>query len=92
MHQQHGRKTSTLKKRSKSKNIKAVNLVSTDKKQAPTQFRKNISDKIKLPKKKINIINSSNYEDEQFRGSLPGLSGKKVLQRFAPLLSENQKI
>ena len=40
------------------------------------------------------MVNNPNnlLEDESFRGSLPGLSGKKVLQRFAPLLSENQKI
>ncbi len=56
-------------------------------------MKKNISDVIKVPKKKLNIVNSSNFLDEEtFRGSLPGLSGKKVLQRFAPILSENQKI
>jgi hypothetical protein len=29
---------------------------------------------------------------ENLRGSLPGLPGKKVLQRFEPMLSENQRI
>lgn len=46
-----------------------------------------------MPKKKFSIVNSSNFmEEEAFRGSLPGLSGKKVLQRFAPILSQHQKI
>lgn len=41
-----------------------------------------------MPKKKFSIVSNSNFiEEETFRGSLPGLSGKKVLQRFAPLLS-----
>lgn len=31
--------------------------------------------------------NSLNFEDEGYRGSLPGISGKKALQRYAPLLS-----
>jgi hypothetical protein len=51
-------------------------------------MKKNISEVIKMPKKKFSIVNSSNFmEEEAFRGSLPGLSGKKVLQRFAPILS-----
>ena len=41
----------------------------------------------------MNLISgSNNKEDEPLKGSLPGFSGKKVLQRFAPLLSENQKM
>ncbi len=57
------------------------------------QVKKNASDRLKKPKKKLTAINSSNFmEEEGIRSSLPGLSGKKVLQRFAPMLSENQKI
>ena len=57
-------------------------------------IHKNTSETIKPLKKKFNnlMINSSLIDGEIFRSSLPGLSGKKVLQRFAPLLSENQKI
>jgi len=41
-----------------------------------------------MPKKKIGIINHSNLiENDSLTGSLPGISGQNVLQRFAPLLS-----
>lgn len=60
--------------------------MATDRK--ASNVKRNVSDKIKMPKKKMTVINSSNFmEEETLRTSLPGLSGKKVLQRFAPLLS-----
>lgn len=78
------------KKRSKSKQLKDTLQTSQRK---SSQVKKNVSDVIKAPKKKLTVVNNSYFLDEEsFRGSLPGLSGKKVLQRFAPLLSENQKI
>ena len=73
------------KKRSKSKQLKETPQSSRRKN---SQVKKNVSDVIKAPKKKLSVVNNSYFLDEEsFRGSLPGLSGKKVLQRFAPLLS-----
>jgi hypothetical protein len=44
-------------------------------------------------KKKVALIDQTHLvEEDGLRGSLPGLSGKKVLQKYAPMLSENQKI
>jgi dual specificity tyrosine-phosphorylation-regulated kinase 2/3/4 len=43
-------------------------------------------------KRKLGGDESIRAEEEGLRGSLPGLSGKKVLQKFAPMLSEHQKI
>jgi hypothetical protein len=55
--------------------------------------QKNDSDKLKKMKKKIPLIEQTHLiEEDGLRGSLPGISGKKVLQKYAPMLSENQKI
>ena len=71
----------------------------------PSTARKTSTSKVKLEKKYSTVKKpttaskkprrkgeQSGVEYESLRGSLPGLSGKKVLQRFEPLLSENQRI
>ena len=78
------RKVSTAKKSNNSK-------VKTDKK--GSTIHKNGSENLKKVKKKIPLVEQSQLLDfEHLRGSLPGLPGKKVLQRFEPMLSENQRI
>jgi len=73
------------KKKSQGKTLKDASQSSQKK---SSQVKKNNFDPPKPPKKKISFANNSNFLDEEtFRGSLPGLSGKKVLQRFAPILS-----
>lgn len=54
---------------------------------------KNISDLMfKLPKKKMIMGNNSSLGDEEsLKGSIPGWSGQKVIQRFGLLLTEGQK-
>lgn len=53
-----------------------------------SQVKKSVLEAPKVVKKKTTVANNQNFLDEEtFRGSLPGLSGKKVLQRFAPILS-----
>lgn len=85
------KRPSTGKKSSKGKNNRGITTFSSEKKY--NQLKKNTSDKLKKTKKKMVGADSSNFMDEEgLRSSLPGLSGKKVLQRFAPMLSENQKI
>lgn len=46
----------------------------------------------KMPKKKLMMGNNSSLGDEEsLKGSLPGWSGQKVIQRFGLLLTESQK-
>ena len=54
---------------------------------------KNISDLMfKMPKKKLMMGNNSSLGDEEsLKGSIPGWSGQKVIQRFGLLLTEYQK-
>ena len=51
-------------------------------------LKKNPSNKLKKNKAKPSIISESHLlEYDKLRGSLPGLSGKKILQHFQPILS-----
>jgi hypothetical protein len=78
------RKVSTARKNSNSK-------AKIEKK--PSNIHKNGSENLKKIKKKMPVVDQSQLLDyENLRGSLPGLTGKKVLQRFEPMLSENQRI
>ena len=68
------RKVSTAKKSSNSK-------VKIDKK--TSTVHKNGSENLKKVKKKMPVVEQSQLADyDSLRGSLPGLPGKKVLQRF----------
>lgn len=58
-------------------------------------MKKNVStaEKVKKGKKKVSMIEQSHLHDcEDLRKSLPGLSGKKVIQKYEQVLSENQRI
>lgn len=59
----------------------------------PKPITKNISDlAFKMPKKKLVMGNTSSLGDEEsLKGSIPGWSGQKVIQRFGLLLTEYQK-
>lgn len=47
-----------------------------------------MSENLKKVKKKMPVVEQSQLVDyDSLRGSLPGLPGKKVLQRFEPMLS-----
>lgn len=73
------RKISTARKASSSK-------VKIDSK--PNTVRKPTSEKIKKPKKKVSMIEQSHLQDcDELRKSLPGLSGKKVIQKYELMLS-----
>ena len=67
---------------------------STKKKQkSKPKILKNNSDLIKVPKKKLTIINNSSLGDEEkLKGSIPGLPGHRVMKMFGPLLTEYQKV
>jgi hypothetical protein len=80
------RKPATARKGSASK----AKMEKLEKKCSTVQ--KNSSEVRTKGKRKLGGDESIRAEEEGLRGSLPGLSGKKVLQKFAPMLSEHQKI